>query len=158
MPDFKIKYDLREFRLSKYQEKGIARVWVEFGDVVFPEKDWQDFILIVMSEWSASIINFSNSTDKEFFLRFVDGDYALKFSKKDTSFYYLSFGRWDMFSGEFEMMIEDKFIVSIKKLIKTISQVNNEVISVSSKNSVKSNYLPSLVKWANQLKKLEEKL
>lgn len=90
---FKLILDENSIRVSKstYSKHIFACVYLDLGnEVYFPEKNWDDFVLIIFSWWSDSIINLLNGSTHEDFC-FMDGDFNFKINVFNERLFIINF-------------------------------------------------------------------
>lgn len=98
----------------------------------FPEKNWDDFILIVLEWWSDAIINVIQDTEAEFL--FMDGSFAFKsIPIKDNNkiinliFFHKNIEVKNIIVNKFDFVIEVKKSINILlKNLYTIGYNKNE--------------------------------
>ncbi len=104
-------------------------IFFDFGHYQFPEKGWNDFIVVVLSWWLAAFENIIlDSVDNEE-LRFMDGPLYVTVKKLDKDIFRIGcfnekMGNGAEFSGEY----------SITEIINAVLNVAKTVESVCSKN------------------------
>jgi len=152
MGQLKIRVELSELRKQRDQQKGLARIWTEAEGFEFPEKRWDDFIFITLSGWSSVIVNMLNNNDDMCILRYVDGNYAMKFEKSSGSNYSVSFGKWDMFDEIFESENSFTMQLNIDDFVLELIKINDEVVNVIKSEEISSEYIQDFIDWSNKLK------
>lgn len=53
-------------------------IWLEFGDIAFPEKSWNDFVDIILGWWIEAYNNFLEGKTKYCEFNFMDGPYFIR--------------------------------------------------------------------------------
>lgn len=84
-----IKIDLKS--ISKEGANIFGNIYFESDTVIFPEKGWNDFIIIVLNWWSSSLLNLieRKSIIEEF--DFMDGPLSIEFRYLDDNIYKVRF-------------------------------------------------------------------
>ncbi|QIQ21442.1 hypothetical protein [Zophobihabitans entericus] len=86
MSNFKIHISFLDDRI-RVSERGIitGQLFISVGQKFFPNDNWDDFILSVLSMWITSAVNLLNKTNQEEFL-FMDGSFSFILDKVDKKF------------------------------------------------------------------------
>lgn len=79
----KVKLHISENSFEKYKEAITGVIYLEFGDFYFPEKKWNDFIIVMMNNWIASIKSINLKISKDAELMFFDGSLYIKIKMID---------------------------------------------------------------------------
>lgn len=74
----RVKLRIDENSFEKYKEAITGVIYMECGDFYFPEKNWNDFIIVMMNNWITSIKNINLKISKEAELMFFDGAFYIK--------------------------------------------------------------------------------
>jgi hypothetical protein len=59
----------------------VAPLWLEIGDVKFPEVGWYDFPVPVLGWWIEALRELVSSTSDEATLRFMDGPFEVRLTR-----------------------------------------------------------------------------
>ena len=73
--------------LSFENELITGGIWVEIGNESFPEENWNDFTVIILTWWHRALLNLitvSKGKASESF-DFMDGPYTVKFTKQSIN-------------------------------------------------------------------------
>ncbi|AZA85536.1 hypothetical protein EG349_01380 [Chryseobacterium shandongense] len=82
MNKFKIQIDNNS--IAKYKDSITGTIYINFNDTFFPEKNWNDFVIILINNWIESSYNIlSGITESEEFY-FMDGPFSMIVQKLDT--------------------------------------------------------------------------
>lgn len=115
----------------------------------FPEENWNDFIVIVLTWWHNSLIRIKNSKSKIIEeLDFMDGSFAVKVTKINDEIATLAFIHERLSSSE----IEHTCIVNISQMIESLLQSTNELLKVIHQNQWYSEEIEELEKVYEILK------
>lgn len=79
----KVKLCINENSLEKYKETITGVIYLDFDDFSFPEKNWNDFIIVIMNNWIKSINNIKLGISEYTDLLFFDGSFYLKIKMID---------------------------------------------------------------------------
>lgn len=81
MNKFKIQVDNNS--IAKYKDSITGTIYINFNDTFFPEKNWNDFVIILINNWIESSYNIlSGITECEEFY-FMDGPFFMRVRKVD---------------------------------------------------------------------------
>jgi hypothetical protein len=82
MNKFKIQVDNNS--IAKYKESITGIIYINFNGSFFPEKGWNDFVIILINNWIESSYNIlSGITESEEFY-FMDGPFFMRVRKIDS--------------------------------------------------------------------------
>jgi hypothetical protein len=59
-----------------------AIIFVDFGDFQFPERDWNDSVVVILSWWLDALVPFLRGSKSEIELGFMDGPLRLSVRKE----------------------------------------------------------------------------
>ena len=66
------------------QVSATAGIWLAMGDSAFPGVGWSDFVVVLLSWWTAAILRLSRRKNATERVHFMDGPYAVKVSKSPS--------------------------------------------------------------------------
>jgi hypothetical protein len=66
-------------------------LYVKYGDILFPEKDWNDYVLIVLSTWASKFLALRENREEQVELRFMDGPYLVQMRNKNAGIAEMEF-------------------------------------------------------------------
>lgn len=135
------------------RQKGLSKIYVKIGDVYFPQREWDDFMLSVLAEWSYSLIELTKRKGDETILRFIDGRWAIKLERFSKESFIAHFGIWEQVENVFETNFSEE--VSLPQIYAEVQKVNEQVIDYMESKRYESPYLASVKKWNTQLKALD---
>ncbi|MBW7453039.1 hypothetical protein ACFOLF_21285 [Paenibacillus sepulcri] len=102
-----------------------GEIYLQFGDSFFPESNWNDFIVVVLTWWNKSIRILENSSvgvSQDF--NFMDGPFYVRGVKKDSKQISLSFNRRNKAGLEVIASLDTE----IDSLKKTIAEASIKVL------------------------------
>lgn len=70
-------------KLSKLNGQVTGKIFFSFEGIYFPEKDWDDFVVIIINWWLEQVLIAKSDEDSEIELVFMDGPYSLVVKRKD---------------------------------------------------------------------------
>ncbi len=115
----------------------------------FPEENWNDFIVIVLTWWHNSLIRIKHSKSKVTEeLLFMDGSFVVKVTKTNDEIATLAFIHESLSSLE----IEHTCTVNISQMIESLLQSTNELLEVIHQNRWYSEEIEELEKAYEILK------
>jgi hypothetical protein len=76
-----ITVDLQTFRQSNQTGNVTGVIYVELASGPFPERNWSDFPVIVLSWWAEALRDLETSARHEVKWRFMDGPFSLTLTK-----------------------------------------------------------------------------
>ncbi|WP_418122538.1 hypothetical protein ACNFU2_17970 [Chryseobacterium sp. PTM-20240506] len=81
-----VRISINESSFEKYKENITGVVHLDFGDFSFPEKNWNDFVIVIMNNWIKSISNIKLGISEYADLLFFDGSFyiRIKMTGKDN--------------------------------------------------------------------------
>lgn len=128
---------------SIYQknEKIFGNICFHENQYYFPSKDWNDFLLVILNWWSASVIRIlkNESISDEF--SFMDGPFTIKVSHLKEGILSLSaVNEKDSILQQFEVSIQDfidDFLFNLNTVLRRLGELSldNEEVML-----LKSNY------------------
>lgn len=134
------------------RQKGLSKIYVKVDAVYFPQREWDDFTLSVLAEWSYSLIEMIKRESDETILRFIDGRWAIKLVRLSTDTFIAHFGTWDQVEEIFEVNFSEE--VSFFQLCVEVQKASERIINYMESKQYESPYLASIKKWSMQLKVL----
>ena len=115
----------------------------------FPEENWNDFIVIVLTWWHHSLIRIKHSQPKiTEELIFMDGSFSVEVTKINDELAALAFIHEKLSSTE----IEHTCTVNISQMIESLLQSTNELLKVIHQNHWQSEEIEELEKVYEILK------
>ncbi|MDP9961968.1 hypothetical protein [Chryseobacterium lathyri] len=76
MNKIKLHIDKNSFR--KYKETITGIIYLEINDFLFPEKNWNDLIIVMMNNWVKSLRDIKYKVSEHAELLFFDGPFFIK--------------------------------------------------------------------------------
>lgn len=125
--------------IYKEEDKIFGNIYFENDDFIFPEKDWNDFVVVVVNWWSDSIYKLINNETISEELLFMDGPLSVKINfLKENQFELFFINAGDIQHNSIVKMDEfvGLFIKELNSLIRFISNNNwiDDEISLLEKN------------------------
>ena len=83
-----VKIIVDENSLTKGNDDVIfGKIYISVGDSSFPDKKWDDFIVVIMSWWNEELLkimdnNEMDNNEKDYQLNFMDGPYEVVINRK----------------------------------------------------------------------------
>lgn len=115
MANLKIHIDPLSVESSSHGQV-TGKLVLEIEDKYFPDKDWNDFVLIVLHWWIEAIKSLKYEDD--IFLRFMDGPYGWKLHRQSADIFHVTY------------VVSDKEIVSNVTLLS--SEISKEIYRAAS--------------------------
>ncbi|WP_127530923.1 hypothetical protein [Paenibacillus kobensis] len=127
-----IGVQVNESSLEKSSRNAITgEIYFQFHEVCFPEPNWNDFVVILLTWWNKSIrLLETASIGNKVNLYFMEGPYYVQGEKRDSENVSLSFIRRNknnlciMYSIETEISSLKKSIVSASNI--TLKEIRNK--------------------------------
>lgn len=60
-------------------------VFFDFGDVLFPDDRWNDFVVVVVTWWLGALERLERGIDREVVFQFMDGPYSINLTRQDAN-------------------------------------------------------------------------
>jgi len=120
------------------------------GDFFFPEKEWNDFIVVILVWWINSINKLIKQGSGNVDLRFMDGPYLINADFEDTGSVHLKFIN-DGSNGS-KRAIEHELNIDFDRLVKVISTSANTVLRKCHNANISSNDIHELQKSFSNLR------
>ena len=80
-----VKIIVDENSLTKGNDDVIfGKIYISVGDSPFPDKKWDDFIVVIMSWWNEELLKIMDSNEKDYQLNFMDGPYEVVITRKPS--------------------------------------------------------------------------
>lgn len=79
----KIKLCIDEKSFKKYKEAITGIIYLEINDYYFPQKNWNDFIIVMINNWIKSLKDIKYGIIQETELLFFDGPFFIKIKMID---------------------------------------------------------------------------
>tara|TARA_R110000744_G_scaffold112179_2_gene210425 strand:- start:21660 stop:22088 length:429 start_codon:yes stop_codon:yes gene_type:complete len=80
-----LKIFIDELSFERSTSELTGPVWAQFDGISFPEKNWDDFVVIVLLWWCQSIFDYEDH-DKTILWTFMDGPFDINFIEHKDSF------------------------------------------------------------------------
>ena len=107
---------LEDTSLERYSsEKIFGNIYLNSAYRYFPEKDWNDFVVIILGWWIDSLAKLHSNQSSEEIFNFMDGSYAFLIKKIDTKLCHLIF-----YDTGNDVVIEEIINSSFKKISESI--------------------------------------
>ena len=133
-----IKIDLSN--TYKEGDKIFGNIYFENDDVIFPEKNWNDFVVVIVNWWSESLYRLINNETVSEELEFMDGPLSIKinfFNENKFDLFFVNNGKVQ-FNTNVKM---DEFVgLFIKELNSLIRFINDNNWENNDVTLLKSNY------------------
>jgi len=95
--------------------KIFGNIYLSNEHIYFPEKDWNDFIVIILSWWVTSLIKLQSNQSIEEVFNFMDGSFAFSIKMKGSKLCYITC--YDTATEEIIEIIENYSFKDINKNI-----------------------------------------
>lgn len=121
-------------------------------DFFFPEKNWSDFIVIIMNWWSNAILKLLKNEVLSAELSFMDGPFLVKINYSDEHYITFYFVNNDKIIDTQKVLFEEfvnNFIKTINSLIRTLNQksLHDHEVEILKKNHEKLHKTFNLKIW-----------
>ncbi len=136
---------------SKRPDRGDGVIYWDFGGFQFPEKDWFDFVFLVLSGWNHALYTVISEEKDSCVLTMVDGNYAIRIIKKSRDC-NIEFGEYDVFDESFSKNDEQVVKTDFKEIVREVLNKTKDVADYILENSLNSEYASSLNSWYEKLK------
>ena len=60
-------------------------VFFDFGEVLFPDDRWNDFVVVVATWWLGALERLERGIDREVVFEFMDGPYSIMLTRQDAN-------------------------------------------------------------------------
>jgi hypothetical protein len=132
-----IKIDLDSISIEV--NKIFGNIYFENENIVFPERQWNDFILIVVNWWLESLSKFVADKSLSVELFFMDGSFSIKINRLDDNILKLYFVSENQIKGTETVLMRNfvkDFLKEANTLIRFINKLdkNNEELGLLKKN------------------------
>ena len=100
-----------------------GNVYFEGKECVFPDKDWNDFIIIIVNWWSLALKKLLKNGTLSEELLFMDGPFSVKINYLEEDYFDLFFFEQDKISGTSKVKIYyfiNEFLKEVNSLIRHI--------------------------------------
>lgn len=147
--DIEVRINLELLEDPYSRGKGLGKIYVKIGEDYFPEENWDDFMFMVLSEWSYALTKMIKEKENEGVLEFVDGSLAIKLSRITPEVCTAYLGGWD----KVEQIVDIIYTVEIDFMTfcTQVDQANKKVIDYMESNQYDSLYFKAVKKWGNEL-------
>lgn len=142
----KIKVNPQTFNKSKYGSI-TGEIFFEIGSEVFPENNWSDFIIVVLSSWLKAIKHFSETKSTGFEMIFMDGPLAINVTRKKHKELELKFSEKYTDGQEILMAtscldenLSNELLTTAKKVLKEVEKRNWETPDITALKNIVSSY------------------
>jgi len=125
--------------ISKEGGNVFGIIYFQHESMIFPEKNWNDFIVIILNWWSDALLKLIGNESISAELLFMDGPFSVKVNYLDDKTLKLYFINEDDIIGNAEVLIQDfikDFLKEVNSLIRFINAKdwNDEEIDLLKKN------------------------
>jgi hypothetical protein len=117
-------------------------VYFDFGDILFPDDRWNDFVVVVVTWWLSALEKLERGIDREVVLQFMDGPYRITLTRQDATTVLLSCIE-DRRNGG--VLHEER--VELPALTAQVRRLARKVASACSRNHLQSSDLDVLRRY-----------
>ncbi|GAA3622538.1 hypothetical protein [Flavivirga jejuensis] len=111
--------------LNKDDDKIFGNIYFEENEYAFPEKGWNDFVIIILNWWAKSILKLLKNISIEEELDFMDGPASVKvqYLKNNSFSLYFILNKEVVYSSEVDVELFTKaFLKELNSLIRNIKE------------------------------------
>lgn len=117
---------------------GFGLFYVNFGDNCFPNSEWEDFYVNIITDWIETINKHSNLNMTDFRLEFMEGNYYLLCTKNDERITVIAVCEHDVID------VFTLNTLSFKEFKNTILSVGKDILNNAKKQNLSNLYLNQL--------------
>lgn len=105
MTNFKIKLNKETFYINKGKSV-IGDIYFSVGDWYFPEKYWDDFVVVMLYWLTKELVELSVDKNKIIDAPFMEGDFKIYISLDDKKNCTINFVKGDSFADQEEVILK----------------------------------------------------
>lgn len=119
--NIKIIVNTETFNKSKYGSI-TGEIFFKVESAVFPENNWNDFIVVILSQWLMEFKQFVETKSTSFEMNFMDGPLFINVKRKNDKELYLKFSK---------KYIDDEEVYL--STVCSVDKLNQELVNVAQK-------------------------
>lgn len=136
---------------SQRPDRGYGVIYWNFEGFQFPEKDWFDFVFLVLSGWNHALYSMISEKRDSCVLTMQDGNSEIRIVKQSSNC-DIEFGEYDVYDESFDKNEEQIIKTDFEEILKEVLSKTRFVSDYILKNSLNSDYTIALNNWYEKLK------